>query len=64
MTITFSVIDNRCTLGFRFVSKQFDSRELAEQYMFKYHNRCTDWYTIITDDNKVIRAYNRTGVRI
>ena len=64
MTITFSVYDNRCTLGWRFISKQFDSRELAEDYMLKYHNRVTGWYTIITDEGKVIRAYNRTGVKL
>ena len=59
--IIFSVHDGRCDSGYRFIGKDFDSMDLALDYMHKYHNRATGWYTTI-EDGQATRHYDKTGV--
>lgn len=59
--IIFTVNDGRSITGYRHVAKFFDSLELARDYMFKYHNRATGWYTWI-EDGKTYRYYDKVGV--
>lgn len=64
ITIIFSIIDDRMFTGCRFICKDFDTIEQCEEYMFKYHNRATGWYTLLLEDNTKLRKYNKTGVRL
>lgn len=61
LQIIFSTHDARCSSGYRFIGKEFDTEELAVDYMHKYHNRCTGWYTII-EDGRATRKYDKVGV--
>ena len=67
MKLLFTVHDGRTDTGYRTIDKQFDSEELAVDYLHKYHNRATGWYTLIVSGgagkaDKVTRKYDKTGV--
>lgn len=59
--IIFTVHDSRTNTGYRHVAKVFDSIELAKDYMHKYHNRSTGWFTWI-EDSRAYRYYDKIGV--
>lgn len=59
--IIFTVNDGRTITGYRHVAQVFDSFELALDYMHKYHNRATGWFTWI-EDGKAYSHYDKVGV--
>lgn len=59
--IIFTVNDGRSITGYRHVAKDFDDFEMAKDYMHKYHNRATGWFTWI-EDGKAYRHYDKVGV--